>query len=216
MPILSSAVLLLALLLGAPSPSFAQGCSGDGKGGGIFKLDRCDENEATGIRSRKTQKLLDNLVIGGSLGVALWEGTDTRLGKTSWQAVDSMATAAVTTEVMKRVFQRPRPAQSDDPNVWFQGRGKYSFPSGETAMMAAFVTPVILQYREDYPAVWALGILPVYMGDARMAAEGHWLSDVLVGGAVGVITGRLAAGRDTPLVLSFTKDGTFFGLKHRF
>ena len=82
--------------------------------------------------------------------------------------------------------------------------------------MAAFVTPVILQYREDYPAVWGLGILPVYMADARMASHGHWLSDVLAGAGVGFVAGKLAAGRETPLVLSFTKDGAVIGLKHRF
>ena len=207
-------LLALALLLKAGAPH-AAGCSADSKNGGILGLDHCDEFEATGIYSRQVQKFLDFAVIGGTLGVAVWEGTDTRTGRTAWKSVDSMATAAVTTEIMKRVFQRPRPSQSDDPDLWRQGKGNASFPSGETAMMAAFVTPVILEYRDEYPAVWGLSILPVYMAEARMASLGHWTSDVLVGAGVGIVAGKLAFTREIPVVLSLTKDGTFVGYKHR-
>jgi len=179
-------------------------------------MDRCDENEATGIYSRKVQKALDAIAIGGTLGVALWEGTESAAGRTAWRTLDSMAISGVTTEVMKNVFQRPRPSQSSDPDLWRQGSGYKSFPSGETALMAAFVTPIIIDYREEAPAVWALAVLPVYMGKARMASQAHWLSDVLAGAAVGVAAGCVATERDTPLLLELTKDGAFIGIKHRF
>ena len=214
--IIPRAIGLLALSCAFSTAARAGGCSGDGKSGGILKLDRCDEYEATGIYSRQNQKLVDAIVIGGSLGVAFWEGTDTRLGRTAWQSVDSMATAAVATEIMKHVFQRPRPSQSDDPDLWRQGKGNYSFPSGEVATMSAFVTPVILEYREEYPAVWGLSVLPVYMAEARMASLAHWTSDVLAGAAVGYVAGRFAVGRESPLVLGLTKDGAFAGFKRRF
>jgi undecaprenyl-diphosphatase len=113
-------------------------------------------------------------------------------------------------------FQRPRPSQSDDPDLWRQGKGNASFPSGEVATMAAFVTPVILEYRDEYPAVWGLSVLPIYMANARMASLAHWTSDVIAGAAVGTVAGKLAFGRETPLVLGLTKDGTFIGYKHRF
>jgi undecaprenyl-diphosphatase len=211
-----AAWLLLVLSTAFSATSYAGGCSGDSKSGGVLGLDRCDEYEATGIYSRQTQKFVDFVVIGGSLGVAFWEGTDTRTGRTAWKAVDSMATAAVTTEIMKRVFQRPRPSQSDDPDLWRQGKGNASFPSGEVATMAAFVTPVILEYRDEYPAVWGLSVLPIYMANARMASLAHWTSDVIAGAAVGTVAGSMSFSRETPLVLSLTKDGTFIGFKHRF
>lgn len=191
-------------------------CTTDGSSGGILKLDRCDEFEATGIFSRKYQQLLDAVVIGGTLGVALWEGTESTAGETAWKSLDAMAVAAVTTEVMKNVFQRPRPSESSDPNLWRQGRGYKSFPSGETATMAAFVTPIILENHEEHPWVWSLVTLPLYMAEARMRSQGHWLSDVVVGAAVGITTGTWAAQRDNPLLLAFTKDGVFVGIKHRF
>jgi membrane-associated phospholipid phosphatase len=211
--------LCTATFIGAAlsiSVSAEAACTGDGGRGGILGLDRCDEFEGTGIFSRSNQKRLNAVVITGTLGLALWDGTESVQGRTAWKALDSMATAAVATEVMKNVFQRPRPAQSSDPDLWRQGRGNKSFPSGETAMMAAFVTPIIMDYRQETPAVWALAVLPIYMGQARLASQAHWLSDVLVGAGVGVATGYLADQRASPLILAPTKDGVFIGIRSRF
>lgn len=199
---------LLALVAGAVFPqAWAQG---------LFKLDSFDEREDTGIFSRSNQKRLDNLAIMGVIGLSLFEGTENRLGHASWQALDAGVTTAVTTEVMKRAFGRPRPSQNPDPSVFFAGSGNRSFPSGEVAMIAAFATPYILAYKDDYPAVWALAALPVYMGRARMTSQAHWLTDVIAGGAVGAGMGVLAAHRDIPLVLSVTGRSAFVGLHYRF
>jgi membrane-associated phospholipid phosphatase len=208
-------MLGLSALIGFP-PGLQAGCTGDGKSGGILKLDRCDEFEAHGIYSRRNQQWLNAIVIGGTVGFAFWEGTESPEGRTAWKSLDSMAMAAVTTELLKNVVQRPRPSESDNPNLWRQGSGNKSFPSGETANIAAFVTPIILEYQQEHPAVWALSVLPVYMGKARMGSQGHWLSDVLAGAALGVTTGYYATRRDSPLLLELTPDGVFVGLKHRF
>jgi membrane-associated phospholipid phosphatase len=191
-------------------------CGANGPRGGILRMDRCDEFEATGIYSRSTQKLLDLLVIGGTLGIALSEGTESAVGRVAWKSVDSMLLTAAITEALKNSVQRSRPSQSDNPNAWRQGAGNKSFPSGETAMMAAFVTPVILHNYEDSPAVWLLTAFPLYMGKARMASQGHWLSDVIAGTAIGVASGSYANRRDQPLVLGWTKTGGFIGFRKIF
>jgi membrane-associated phospholipid phosphatase len=182
----------------------------------LFALDRFDEREDTGIWSRSNQKRLDALVITGVVGLALVEGTENRLGRTAWQATDAALMTAATTEVMKRVFGRPRPSQNQDPTVWFQGSDFRSFPSGEVAMMAAFTTPFIITYQDEHPAVWALAALPLYMAGARMKSQGHWLTDVMAGGAIGAAYGWYATQRDTPLVLSVTKHSVFIGLRYRY
>jgi PAP2 superfamily protein len=209
--------LLAALtLLSVHAPSRAQTSTAGEGNRGFLGIDRFDEGEARGIYSRPNQKRIDSLVILTMGGVALWEGTDSRLGKTMWESIDASVTGGLSTEVLKRVFQRPRPSQNNDPRVWFDGSGHRSFPSGETALMASFVTPLILEYHDDYPATWALAALPLYMGKARMAAQGHWLTDVLGGAALGVTAGVLAHDREQPLVLRLTNHGVFVGLKTRF
>ena len=49
--------------------------------------------------------------------------------------------AAAAARVAKEVFTRARPAQTDDPNKWFRGKGHYSFPSGEVSFVSAAVAP---------------------------------------------------------------------------
>lgn len=201
--------VILAVLAGAiPSHAWAENL--------LSRLDAFDEREDKGLYSRANQKRLDALAVVGVVGLALSEGTETRLGRASWQAVDAALTAAVTTELMTRAFSRPRPVQNPDPNVWFAGSGHRSFPSGEVAMMAAFTTPYIMAYQDDYPAVWALAAVPVYMGRARMASQAHWLTDVIAGGLVGTGMGYIAARRDVPLVLGLTGRSVFVGLHYRF
>ena len=199
---------LLAVLAGAVFPQ--------ARAQNLFKLDSFDEREDKGIFSRSSQKRLDSLAIMGVVGLSLFEGTENRLGRASWQALDAGVTSAVTTELMKRAFGRPRPSQNPDPSVWFAGSGNRSFPSGEVAMIAAFTTPYILAYKDDYPAVWAMAALPVYMGRARMTSQAHWLTDVIAGGAVGTGMGYLAAHREVPLVLGVTGRSVFVGLHYRF
>lgn len=185
--------------------------------GGLFGFDRFDEREDSGIWRRGNQRALEAVLLTGVVGTALWEGTDSRLGKTSWQAIDATLATAVATEAMKRVFQRPRPAQDPDPNHWFRGSGNHSFPSGEVAMVTSIVTPYIYAYHEEHPAVWALAAAPAYMAYARMASQAHWFSDVVAGAAIGAGLGYWASRREQPLVLVVAgRHGTFVGWHTKF
>jgi len=201
----AGAALLLALAAATPAHALD-----------LWKIDSYDEREDGGLLSRPNQKRIDALAIGSVVGLALWEGSGTRLGRTAWQSVDAALLTSAMTETLKRAFQRPRPAQNPDPRVWFDGPGHRSFPSGEVAMMAAFVTPFAREYYPDHPAVLGLLALPVYMARGRMASQGHWMTDVLAGGAIGTAVGYYASTRDTPLVLSITGHGAFVGLHYRF
>ena len=179
-------------------------------------IDQLDEREDVGYWSRRNQRRLDAVVITTVVSLAVLDGTQTRLGSTAWRAVDAALMTAVTTEAAKRVFGRPRPIDNDDPTTWFRGPSNRSFPSGEVAMLAAFTTPFIMSYREEYPEVWALALVPAYMARARMMSQAHWLTDVAAGAAVGVAYGLYASGREKPLVLSVTGRSVFVGLRHRF
>jgi undecaprenyl-diphosphatase len=210
------AAALVIALLASHGPARAQSQANMDQNHGFLGMDRFDENEARGVFSRPNQKRIDDLVILTMGGVALWEGTDSRLGKTMWQSVDASVTGGLSAEALKRLFSRPRPSQNDDARIWFDGNGHRSFPSAETALMASFATPLILEYHDDHPAVWALAALPLYMGKARMASQGHWLTDVLGGTALGVTMGVLAHEREQPLVLRLSGHGVYDGWTMRF
>jgi undecaprenyl-diphosphatase len=152
----------------------------------------------------------------GQVGLALWEGGESRIGNTAWRGIDSEIIGAVSAEVLKRTFTRVRPSETDDPGKWFAGDSNRSFPSGEAAEAASLVTPYMLEYGKDYPAVYALSVIPLYVGVARVKAQAHWQTDVLGGWAVGGLAGWYAHERDSPLLLQIMPNGIFVGLKKKF
>ena len=170
----------------------------------------------SGIYKRSTQQAIEGLTFATVLGAALWEGGDSRFGKTSWQSMDSMALGAVASTALKYTFTRSRPSQTDDPSQWFQGKGHYSFPSGEVTFMSAAVTPFVLEYGREHPWVYALELLPAYTAVARVKVQAHWQTDVLAGWALGFGTGYLAHQQDSPWILRAMPGGVQVGFKTRF
>ncbi|NNM81320.1 MAG: phosphatase PAP2 family protein [Burkholderiales bacterium] len=185
-------------------------------GGGPLGIDHKLAYDNSGIYKRSIQKNLLTLMVVGDIGGALWEGDETRLGRTLWQSVDSTILASASAAVMKEVFTRSRPAQTSDPNQFFQGSGHYSFPSGEVAAMSGIVTPFVLEYGKDNPWAYALEILPLYDAVARMKVQGHWQTDVLASFAVGTASGWYAHSRDHSFTLELLPGGFAVGLKKRF
>jgi undecaprenyl-diphosphatase len=170
----------------------------------------------SGIWNHNVELGIMYTMIGTEIGIGLWEGGESKLGKTSWQAMDSTAVGALLAQAGKYIFTRSRPDQTDDPNKWFQGKGNYSFPSGETTTYTAIVTPYILQYAKDNPAVYALALLPVYSGVTRIKNQAHWQTDILASWALGGLTGYWAYKRDNPIILSVMPHGIMVGLKTQF
>jgi len=96
----------------------------------------------------------------------------------------------LTTRVLKVAVDRTRPSG-----------GGHSFPSGHAA--APFLTAAVI----DGHYGWKAG-LPAYLGAGfiswtRVRDNQHWLTDVLVGGTIGIIVGRtVTAHRDGSWVVT--------------
>ncbi len=177
---------------------------------------RLGSNSATGIWTRNNQLVLQDATAVVLLAAALWEGDDTRFGHTSWQAIDSVLLGSVTSAGMKLAFSRARPSQTDSPNRWFQGKGHNSFPSGEVMEITTAITPFVLEYGSEHPAVWALELLPIYDGVARMKSRGHWQSDVLASFLIGSAIGYYAHSRSSSLTVGVMPHGVTVGWKKSF
>lgn len=187
-------------------------------GGGLLGLDHEWSYDDRGIWQRADQEALEYGIIGFEVIGAVWEGGDTRFGRTLWQSIDSSASSAIVAEALKYAFSRERPIDSGgDPNLWFKGHGYQSFPSGEVTLVSSVVTPLVLEYRHDDPWVYALELLPVYDAIGRMKLQAHWQSDVLAGFALGTGAGWIMHDRQgTPLVLSVLPHGFYVGLSKKF
>jgi len=205
--LLAPALFAAAALAGASPHALA--------GGGAFLIDYRVPYDNSGIWARSNQDALIYAMMG-TVGLgALWEGGEDRLGKTFWQSVDGTLVSGIASVGLKYAFSRERPSQTSDPNKWFTGHGQ-SFPSGEVTVTSALVTPFVLEYGRDHPAVYALEALPVYDAIARMKVWGHWPTDVIAGFALGFAGGYFMHQRASPLVLSFMPHGIQIGLKKEF
>jgi membrane-associated phospholipid phosphatase len=179
-------------------------------------IDRIVNYDNGGIWNRTNQQVLLYTLVGGEIAGALWEGGESRVGKTFWQSIDSSTIGAVSSEALKHIFTRSRPDQSSDPNLWFQGKGHYSFPSGEVTTVTAIVTPFVFEYGHEHPGVYALELLPLYDAIARVKVQAHWQTDVLAGFALGTLSGYYAHSRDNPLILGLLPGGFTVGIHKQF
>jgi hypothetical protein len=185
-------------------------------GGACAGFDHVIEYDQSGIWARKYSEALEYGVIAAEIGGALWYGNDNKLGHTFWQTIDASVIAGLSADLLKLSFSRARPDQGGDPNKWFQGRCCESFPSGEVTLQASFVTPFIVNYSQEHPWVWALELLPIYDGIARMKAQGHWQTDVIAGWALGTGMGYWASTWKVPLFVRILPHGVSVGLSKRF
>ena len=179
-------------------------------------IDHLVTEDTSGIWNPSIYRGLQLGLTIGQIGLALYEGGETRLGNTAWRGIDSELIAAVSTEAFKRTFRRARPRDNPDPDSWFTCSSNCSFVSGEAAESASLVTPYIWEYGSDYPAVYLLAVLPLYVGVGRVKAQAHWQTDVIAGWAVGGLSGWYAHQRDQPIVLQLMPHGIFVGLKKSF
>jgi hypothetical protein len=185
-------------------------------GGGPLGIDHEWALDESGIWARNVQLGLEYAVIATELGGALWLGNDDELGHTFWQTLDASAISAVAAQALKYTFTRARPSSGLGPDKWFQGSCCHSFPSGEVALQASFVTPFIVNYARRNPWVWALEILPAYDAVARMKSQAHWQTDVLAGWALGTAVGYWSTTRDTPIFVQILPGGFSVGFSKRF
>jgi undecaprenyl-diphosphatase len=172
--------------------------------------------DVSGAWNPSTYRGLVTALTVAEVGGALWEGADTRFGKTMWQGMDSEIISYAGAAAGKYVFTRVRPAEENNPCLWFKGKGNYSFPSGEAAVAAGLVTPYVIEYAGDYPAVYGLLLLPLYVGVGRVKNPAHRQTVVVAGWPIGGLSGWDAHARDVPILVQVLPHGVTVGLHAQF
>lgn len=113
------------------------------------------------------------------LGVA---GTSTRYSLTdrAFSSVTSLIIAEASVQIVKHAVKVTRPDGSD----------RHSFPSGHTAR--AFAGAELT--RIHYGNLWGLGAYGLAAATAvlRIGHHRHWLSDVMAGAGIGIVSARAA------------------------
>jgi membrane-associated phospholipid phosphatase len=89
---------------------------------------------------------------------------------------------------IKTATQRARPDAGEDRSKFFVGGS--SFPSGHASESWALATVIALEYRDKRPVQIAAYSVAALVSLSRFTAQRHYLSDVLVGSAIGYSIGR--------------------------
>ncbi|MDP3784648.1 MAG: phosphatase PAP2 family protein [bacterium] len=89
------------------------------------------------------------------------------------------------TEIIRYLYDRPRPFEIKDIAPLISHDPGGSFPSGNATFFFALATTLFI-YDRRWGTVFFIGA--VLMGAARVLAGVHWPSDILGGAVVGILT----------------------------
>lgn len=109
------------------------------------------------------------------------------LRDTGVMVIASVTASGLIQTAAKDLVGRARPGTGQGPVSFkpFSGAGYHSFPSGHTVLSVA--TAWILADQVDFvPLKIVFYALPVITGASRIYVGAHWLSDVLLGSALGI------------------------------
>jgi hypothetical protein len=152
---------------------------------------------------------------------------DNRLRRTALLGFESAVVSGAITGAIKHLSHKRRPSSAEVDEVPWGGpaasAAHVSFPSGHSACAFAVSTVIAMEYEEKtlVPAL-AYGTA-VMCAFSRLNDNAHWMSDVIVGSAVGHLTARAivrrhCGGSDGRLALEplLSNRGTGLSLSYRF
>ena len=144
---------------------------------------------------------VDAYVLAPIVGIGLLIASDYDAGLPRWlddtiPVLETVALTQLVVQTLKLTVGRQRPFARFGSDVLFEPDQNLSFPSGHSALGFAITVSAgtICHWRKYWtePYVWGAGIaLSISTEYLRMAADKHYLTDVLVGGGIGIAGGLL-------------------------
>jgi len=114
-------------------------------------------------------------------------GNDPKARETGVLGAEAMIDTLIVVEVLKPIAGRNRPDSIDAPGRFFKGGS--GFPSGHAIESWALASVVAHEYSHSKLVPIAAYGLAAVVSTARFAAQKHYASDIVAGGAVGWFIG---------------------------
>lgn len=141
--------------------------------------------------SRNISKIGEAYTAAGVAGAFYFLGRSThnaRARETGLLTAEALIDTGLVTEALKLVSRRPRPLADNGRGDFFDGGS--SFPSGHSTTAWTMATVVAMEYHDRPLVKWSAYGLATAVGISRYTGRNHFLSDVLVGSALGYGIGR--------------------------
>ncbi len=154
------------------------------------------------------------LPIAAGLGAIGYISKDDKLLNSSYTSIESGLTAAIITGGIKFIAGRARPGITDSTTKFkpFNLHNNYqSFPSGDVTVAWSVITPYAINYHQPL-----LYLIPLSVDIERMYKNAHWLSDTMMGTAVGFWTGYLFSKAQVSRSFTFFTDGKTIDIAWKF
>lgn len=147
--------------------------------------------------------------LGGTAGAMFAWGQvahNEHLRETGLLATEAVADTFAVTAIMKRTFRRQRPGEMNGGDFWRSGN---SFPSEHAAIGWALATVIAHEYPGKLTQAFAYGTA-AGISATRVTGGKHYVSDVLVGSAIGWYMGRrVVRARGSAAAADTARWGTF-------
>ena len=111
-----------------------------------------------------------------------------RAQETGALAAEALFDTAIVTEVLKFATERMRPNDGSGRGLFFKHGS--SFPSGHSSSSWAVATVIAYKYKDQPLIKYGAFALAAAIGLSRYSGRNHFLSDVVVGSAIGFGIGR--------------------------
>jgi membrane-associated phospholipid phosphatase len=111
-----------------------------------------------------------------------------KLSETGLLAGESLVDTGIVTEVLKVTFRRERPSAGTERSEFFDGGT--SFPSGHSSTVWSVATVVAYEYNKNPWIKYGSFAAATAVSLSRFSGRNHFLSDIVIGGAIGFGVGR--------------------------
>ena len=111
-----------------------------------------------------------------------------KLSETGLLSTESLIDTGIVTAVLKTVFQRARPSAGNERAEFFTGGS--SFPSGHSSTVWSVATVVAYEYQKNPWIKYGAFAAATAVSLSRFSGRNHFLSDIVIGGAIGFGVGR--------------------------
>jgi membrane-associated phospholipid phosphatase len=149
-------------------------------------------NDRARLAASRDVSYAGSLYTAGALATASYligrRSSNPRLRETGLLGAEALANSVIVYSALKEITQRPRPREDGGRGRFFTGGN--SFPSGHATNAFAFATVVAQEYKDRPLVRWGAYGIAGLVSVSRFTGRKHFLSDVLVGSAIGYGIGR--------------------------